>query len=69
MQNCAQFIVRIKFFNALALHASRIWDRFLIYHAAIMRIAASGILASFSRVADYNEEFLSRSTAAHRFAR
>lgn len=33
-----------KFFSALELHASRIRDRFLIYHAAIMRIAASSIL-------------------------
>lgn len=37
-----------KFFNTFELHASRIRDRFPIYHAAIMRIATSSIVCIVS---------------------
>ena len=57
MHYIVQFIVRITFFcvrNCTLVHL----ERFLIYHATIMRVAASGISAP----TDYIEEFQYRSS-------
>lgn len=65
MQNCAEFIVRIKNFSALSNCTPRAFgiDSWFITRllCALLHLV---FFASCARPADYNEKFLSRSTAA-----